>query len=198
MAAAVIVGCAVLGAPKPAQADTVEACVIRATETGACVIPGRTQDRDAEGVVPYSESIRTADLYTEVTPVAGILPVIPETSADEAIPVGTAETSAMNSDPSGTARYLGTYKITGYDICYQCCGKLDGVTASGTQATVGRTCAAAANLSFGTRLWIEGIGERVVEDRGGGVKGNHIDVLVEDHAAAYAITGYYQVWVLED
>jgi hypothetical protein len=31
-------------------------------------------------------------------------------------------------------------------------------------------------ISLGTHLWIEGVGERVAEDTGGGIKGNHIDI----------------------
>lgn len=87
---------------------------------------------------------------------------------------------------------LGRYYITGYDTCEQCCGKADGITASGAQATVGRTCAV-NGLDFGTVLYIDGIGERVVEDRGGMAAGV-IDMLCEDHAACYAITGWYEVW----
>lgn len=64
--------------------------------------------------------------------------------------------------------YLGRYWITGYDICEECCGKTDGITASGAVAQVGRTIAAPREIPFGTTLYIEGIGERVVEDRGGG------------------------------
>lgn len=90
--------------------------------------------------------------------------------------------------------YLGRYWITGYDICVKCCGKTDGITASGVKAQVGRTVAAPKGFAFGTRLYIDGIGERVVEDRGGAIKGNKIDVLCEDHAECYAITGYYDLY----
>lgn len=94
--------------------------------------------------------------------------------------------------------YLGWYRITGYDTCIACCGKTDGITASGTNASVGRTCAAARNLPFGTVIYIEGIGYRTVEDRGGGVNGNHIDVLCANHDDCYAITGYANVWIVEE
>lgn len=104
---------------------------------------------------------------------------------------------AQKEQPEPVMEYLGRYKITGYDICAQCCGKSDGITASGTQATVGRTCAAGRDLPFGTVLYIDGIGYRTVEDRGGGVNGNHIDVLCEDHSHCYAITGWYDVYVVE-
>lgn len=90
--------------------------------------------------------------------------------------------------------YLGRFYITGYDVCVACCGKTDGITASGAMATVGRTCAAPRSFSFGDRIYIEGLGERVVEDRGGAIKGSKIDVLCENHAQCYAITGWYDVY----
>lgn len=98
------------------------------------------------------------------------------------------------SEPEKT--YLGTYYITGYDTCYECCGKTDGITASGTYATVGRTIAAPSNFAFGTHLYIDGIGERVVEDRGGSVSGNRLDLLCNNHSECYAITGYYDVYII--
>jgi len=90
--------------------------------------------------------------------------------------------------------YLGRYWITGYDACKACCGKTDGITASGTKAQVGRTCAAPKSFTFGERLYIDGLGERVVEDRGGAIKGAKIDVFCTDHPECYAITGWYDVY----
>jgi len=111
--------------------------------------------------------------------------------------VATAPTPRLPEPPKDAAdgwTYLGRYRVSGYDICAECCGKTDGITASGAEATVGRTCAA-NGLPFGTRLWIEGLGERVVEDRGG-MTGQHIDVLCADHAECYAITGQYDVYLI--
>ena len=99
-------------------------------------------------------------------------------------------------EPEPNMIYLGTYYITGYDLCYSCCGKTDGVTASGAYATVGRTIAASSEFAFGTRLYIDGIGERVVEDRGGAIGGGRIDVLCNNHDECYAITGWYDVWLV--
>lgn len=101
----------------------------------------------------------------------------------------------LSSEPTKT--YLGTYYITGYDICYSCCGKIDGITASGEKAMVGRTIAAPSNLPFGTKLYIEGIGERIVEDRGGSISGQRLDLLCNNHSECYAITGYYEVYIIK-
>lgn len=91
---------------------------------------------------------------------------------------------------------LGEYKVVGYDpYCTHCCPRGDGITASGVPATVGRTCAI-EGLPFGTKLYISGLGEYVVEDRG--VKGNVIDIACADHAACYAITGTYEVYIVNE
>lgn len=93
--------------------------------------------------------------------------------------------------------YIGEFKITGYDICMSCCGKVDGITASGTVATVGRTIATDKRYPFGTKIYIEGLGTYVVEDRGGAIKNNKIDVLVNNHKEAYAITGRYKCYIVK-
>ena len=46
--------------------------------------------------------------------------------------------------------------------------------------------AAPRSIPFGTRLSIPGYGVCRVEDRGGAIKGNRIDVLMPTHAAARA------------
>lgn len=76
-----------------------------------------------------------------------------------------------------------TYKITAYCSCAKCCGKSTGRTASGTQATAGRTVAASAKFAFGTKLNIGGH-IYTVEDRGGAIQGNRIDIYVNSHSAA--------------
>lgn len=100
-------------------------------------------------------------------------------------------------EPEPSVIYQGAFYITGYDLCYACCGKTDGITASGTYAQVGRTIATSSEFAFGTRLYIEGIGERVVEDRGGAISGGRIDVLCNSHEECYAITGWYDVYLME-
>ncbi|MCI9063115.1 MAG: DUF348 domain-containing protein [Clostridia bacterium] len=75
------------------------------------------------------------------------------------------------------------YKITAYCSCAKCCGKSTGRTASGKRATAGRTVAAPAKFKFGTKLSINGK-TYVVEDRGGAIKGNRIDIYVGSHSAA--------------
>ena len=95
-------------------------------------------------------------------------------SADLPRTSGTTTTAVIDGE---------TYKITAYCSCSKCCGKTTGRTASGTQATAGRTVAAPSKFAFGTKLNIGGH-IYTVEDRGGAIKGNRIDIYVSSHSAA--------------
>lgn len=88
---------------------------------------------------------------------------------------------------------LGVHRITGYDTCITCCGKTDGITASGTQATPGRTIAM-KGIEFGTEVFIAGLGSFTVEDRGVGV--GVVDVCCATHEECYALTGDRHVYII--
>ncbi len=90
--------------------------------------------------------------------------------------------STTNISNEGTTKI---FKVTAYCSCAKCCGKTTGYTASGTKATAGRTVAASAQFAYGTKLVINGK-EYVVEDRGGAIKGNKIDIYMNSHAEALA------------
>ncbi|MBQ9980812.1 MAG: 3D domain-containing protein [Oscillospiraceae bacterium] len=83
--------------------------------------------------------------------------------------------------------YEGDFKLTGYCPCPACCGiysnMANPVTASGTVAQQGRTIAMSGEYEFGTVVYIDGLGLRTVEDRGGAIKGNKIDVYMDSHSA---------------
>lgn len=76
------------------------------------------------------------------------------------------------------------YTVTAYCGCAKCCGKTDGITATGTQATEGRTIAVDPSIiPYGTTVYINGQAF-VAEDCGGAIKGNHIDMYFNSHDAA--------------
>lgn len=76
------------------------------------------------------------------------------------------------------------FTATAYCGCAKCCGKSTGKTASGTIATAGRTVAMPSSYSFGTKIEIQGMGTYIVEDRGGAIKGNRIDIFFSNHQKA--------------
>lgn len=94
--------------------------------------------------------------------------------------------TSTKSDKSDSSKGKGKtkiYKITAYCSCAKCCGKSNGITACGKKAKAGRTIAAPRGFSFGTKLSINGK-TYVVEDRGGAIKGNRIDMYVNSHSEA--------------
>lgn len=96
-----------------------------------------------------------------------------------------ASTETTTSTTASAGKSIGVYKITGYCSCSKCCGKATGRTASGTIATAGRTVAASSALPYGTKVNINGH-TYTVEDRGGAIKGNKIDIYFSSHAQALA------------
>lgn len=86
------------------------------------------------------------------------------------------------------AEDMGEFLLTGYCPCPICCGAYSNIetptTASGAIAAAGRTVAADTSiLPFGTKIVINGQ-VYVVEDRGGAIKNNHIDIFFSTHEEA--------------
>ena len=85
---------------------------------------------------------------------------------------------------------LGEFKLTAYCPCAKCCGKwANGITATGTTATEGRTIAVDPRVipygSTVTLYYEDGtVHTYTAEDCGGAIKGNRIDVFFDDHQAA--------------
>lgn len=80
---------------------------------------------------------------------------------------------------------LGIFQVTAYCPCQKCCGKYaNGITASGTVATEGRTIAVDPDkIPYGTRIVMNGH-TYVAEECGSGVNGNHIDLFMSSHEKA--------------
>lgn len=85
--------------------------------------------------------------------------------------------------------YIGDYRITAYEWTGNPC-------ANGEYPTEGYTIAC-NDLPLGTEVWIEGVGYRVVEDRGGGGEG-WMDLYLGDVSACYEWgVQYRSVYVYE-
>lgn len=102
-------------------------------------------------------------------------------SIEETEPIEEPE-SELESEPE--LKSLGRFKLTAYCACSKCCGKSDGITASGTKAKQGRTIAVDPKLiSYGTKVVINGR-TYIAEDCGGSIKQNRIDVFFNSHKDA--------------
>ncbi|MCK5850674.1 MAG: 3D domain-containing protein, partial [Kiritimatiellae bacterium] len=107
---------------------------------------------------------------------------------------------ARISPPRGVKPTEKIIEATGYCKCGKCCGwhrkwghavdnvtgkrKKVGLTASGRIARRGTIAADTRKYPFGTVMFIEGYGYGRVEDRGGAIKGNRIDLFFQNHRQA--------------
>lgn len=99
-----------------------------------------------------------------------------------------------------------TWYITAYCPCSICCGQYANsnirydengnvyhVGASGSTLIAGYSVA--SSLPFGTKIYIEGVGEVCVTDRG--VSGNHLDLYFDTHEQALQFgTGTYNGYII--
>ena len=99
-----------------------------------------------------------------------------------------------------TANKMNGVTITHYDCCLICCGKTDGITASGVEAVPYLTCAAPPEVPLGSNVWVQypdgQIVHYIAHDRGGAIQGAHFDICVSDHQEALEL-GVYEdctVW----
>ena len=105
--------------------------------------------------------------------------------ADDTADVAKAVKPYVETVTLSTKESLGEFVITAYCPCEKCCGEYaDGLTASGTVATEGRTCAVDPEvIPLGTEIEIDGV-KYIAEDVGGAIKGNRIDICFNDHRSA--------------
>lgn len=94
----------------------------------------------------------------------------------------SSDGSSEGGSSSSQGTYLGTFTLTAYCNCAQCCGTAGNLTASGTVPTAGRTVAM-AGVPFGTQLLING-NVYTVEDLG--TPYGHVDIYFNSHSEALA------------
>lgn len=111
--------------------------------------------------------------------------IVVKEAVDKVVQVQTDVTTRSSSTARTSSKTV-IFRVTGYCSCSKCCGKFaSGYTSSGTKATAGRTVAASTQYDFGTKLLINGT-TYTVEDRGGAITGNKIDIYFNTHAEAVA------------
>lgn len=151
------------------------------------------------GVVIWSSRpafVNANDPITMVEPFPDSF-ALEETVPDAVEPTeGVAEKDAVTAFPPGeTWDDMGAYKLTWYCPCRRCSGKWGHQTSSGATCVEGVTVAC-GTLPAGTVVMIDGIGERVVQDTGAGVRGKHLDIFLEDHSECNRNgVQYRNVWV---
>lgn len=159
-----------------------------------------------------------------LTVIIGILVIVSCSAIDEPLPETVAEgasvditehikqttaSTAISTEPVTEIVSLGEYKLTAYCGCSKCCGKWGEnrpfdengkpivYTANQTIAKEGVTIAADISvLPYGTEVIIDGH-RYIVQDRGGSITGNKIDIYFESHQAALEFGVQYKEVFIE-
>lgn len=129
-------------------------------------------------------------------------PELPEEDAQEEEAQEDYENEKIEAALLEKAIRLDDVTVTHYDPCVKCCGKTDGITATGVPVTPYYTVAVDPEvIPLGSEVLVD-YGDGVIhyyraEDTGGGVNGKHIDLCVTDHTEALTL-GVRQatVWFL--
>lgn len=85
-----------------------------------------------------------------------------------------------------------THAVPGGDIN----GTGDGITASGLRVREGLVAVDPKIIPLGSLVWVEGFGILLAADVGGAIKGNRIDIFMDDKAAALRFKKRLRVVVL--
>ena len=132
-------------------------------------------NEDIVETTAHTEIVEVVETTEAIKPVTEpIVPTKPVEVIEETEPIEVIETT-----------YLGQFLLTAYCPCSRCCGKSDGITATGTVATQGRTIAVDPRvISYGSEVIING-NTYIAEDCGGFIDGNRIDVFFNNHDEAW-------------
>lgn len=136
----------------------------------------------------FATTIRTLYAITAITAVF----IAASPVAAPGLPVMIDVQRLLAEKPKATVKAASepeTYVVTAYTAEPESTGKSRdhpayGITASGERVREGRTAACPPELPFGTRVHIEGVGERACVDRGGAIEGNRLDIFISDYDRA--------------
>lgn len=130
-----------------------------------------------------------------------------ESPVTQVVEVGTKIRENTVGTTLGEKIYSRSYiaNISAYCPCAICCGKYSsGYTASGSIAKQYYTIAAPSSIPFGTKVYIPYFkdapnkGIFVVQDRGGAISANRIDIFFNEHQQALNFgRKYLKVYILE-
>lgn len=159
---------------------------------------GATKPQSAKPVAPVVTSEAQVQQQDEAAATATDSPATASTSADtellhDATPAAepTAELASAHFGPKAKHVHTIWLQVTAYCPCKKCCGPgAKGLTASGRSIRYNGGQFVAADtrvLKFGTKLVIPGYANETpvpVIDRGGAIKGYHIDLFFPTHEQA--------------
>ena len=131
--------------------------------------------------------------YLANLPVPEVVPE--ETKAQEIAtveeqPVAQIANNELVNRVKGMTPTIRNLNTSSYCPCEQCCGKTDGITASGEKVRAWYTVAAGKEYAIGTIIYIPALADKpnegwfIVQDRGGAIKNGKLDIFLNTHNEA--------------
>lgn len=102
----------------------------------------------------------------------------------------TTSSSSLAKKVAGKTPVVKNFNTSAYCACKKCCGKTNGITSSGAKASSWYTLAAGKAYPIGTVVYIPALKNKpnggwfVVQDRGGAISNNKLDVFMGSHSQA--------------
>lgn len=156
---------------------------------------------NTEETVEPTETIVVEEIVEETEPVEETKPkeIVEKPKQEQNNKDDSNKEAEESKQEESNLVYMGRFKLTAYCACSKCCGKSDGITATGTKAKQGRTIAVdPKQIPYGTKVVINGH-TYVAEDCGGSIKNNRIDVFFNSHKEALQFgVQYADVYVVKD
>lgn len=101
-----------------------------------------------------------------------------------------AASNTLAKKVTGKTPVVKTFNTSAYCSCAKCCGKTTGITSSGAKASSWYTIAAGKAYPIGTIIYIPALKDKpnggwfVVQDRGGAISNNRLDIYMGTHSGA--------------
>lgn len=162
--------------------NTILALVLLALTAACCVVYVSAQEPEEAQDGPVVQYLPDGSLPGDDVPATEKCYMDPEE-------VEAAENEMIEAALLARATRIDDVTVTHYCTCVECCGKSDGITASGLRATPGVTVAVDPDvIPLGADVLVDyGDGEihyYRADDVGGAIQGNRIDLCMESHEAA--------------
>lgn len=138
----------------------------------------------------YREELSSKIIKEPVNKIVNVQTKVTTSRSSSYRAVVTTPIGGLSNLVAGINPIVTTLNASAYCACYKCCGKTTGITASGDKATPWYTVAAGSGYPWGTVIYIPSLSKTanggwfVVQDRGGAISNNKLDIFVASHSEA--------------